>query len=86
MSAKVIALRLNKVCRYDLATVAIEERKRCAERGSWNAPEDGLSDDPPPTRLRLVHRLVEEVVEEERLKLVRLGIGRSDVVEEDRLG
>ena len=47
-------LSLEKICRYDLTPVTIEETKSCAEGGSWDAPENSLGDDTPPARLGLV--------------------------------
>lgn len=57
-------LSLEEVSWDDLAPVAIEEREGGAECGGRDTPEDGLCDNASPAGLRLVHGLVEEVVEE----------------------
>ena len=62
---EIVALRLEQVRRDDLAAVAVEERERSAERGRRDAPEHSLRDDATPAGLRLVHGLVEKVVEQE---------------------
>ena len=86
MRAEVVALRLEQVRGQDLAAVAVEERERGAEGRGGDAPEHGLRDDAPPAGLRLLDRVVEELVEEEGLEVTLLDEGRRDVAEEDGLG
>lgn len=85
MYARDAYLSLDEVGRDDFAPVTIEECQGGAERGGGDTPEDSLSDDAPPTGLSLVHSLVEEVVEEQRLEARVLLVRRRDVTEEDRL-
>ena len=54
MGTKVVTLGLEEVGRDDLAAVTIEEGKSGAECGGGDTPEDGLSDNSPPTGLGLV--------------------------------
>lgn len=78
-------LCLEKVGGDDLTSVAIEEGKGSGEGGGGNTPENGLRDDTPPARLRFVSSLVEEVVEEQRLKVAILLVGGGDVTKENTL-
>lgn len=78
-------LGLEEVGGDDLAPVAVEECKRCAECGDGDTPDHRLRDDAPPAGLRLVDSLVEEVVEQQRLELVVLLVRSGDVTEEDGL-
>ena len=78
-------MSLEEVSGDNLAPVTIEEGKSSGESGGGDTPEDGLGDDATPAGLCLVDGLVEEVVEEQRLKVLRLLVGRGDVTEEDRL-
>jgi hypothetical protein len=55
MGTEVVTLSLEEVGRDDLAAVAIEEGESGAESGGRNTPEDGLSDNSPPTGLGLVN-------------------------------
>ena len=54
MRTEVVTLCLEKVGRNNLAAVSIEEGESSAERGSRNAPENGLGDDTSPAGLGLV--------------------------------
>ena len=85
VGTEVVALRLEQVRGQDLAAVPVEERERGAERGSGDTPEHGLRDDAPPAGLRLLDRVVEELVEEEGLEVTLLDEGLRDVAEEDGL-
>ena len=78
-------LALQQVGGQDLAAVTVEEREGSAEGRKGNAPDDGLGHDAPPAGLRLVDGLVEEVIEEQRLKVLGLLVCGGDVTEEDRL-
>lgn len=82
---KVAYLCLEDVRGDDLTPVAVEERQSSAEGRRRDTPEDGLSDDASPAGLRLVDGLVEEVVEEQRLKVGRLRVGGGDVTKENGL-
>ena len=48
-------LSLNEVCRDNLAPVPIEESQSRAEGGCRDTPKNGLSDDTPPVKLRLMN-------------------------------
>lgn len=54
MGAKVVTLSLKNVGGDDLAPVTIQERESRRESRGWDTPENGLSDDAPPTGLCLV--------------------------------
>ena len=55
MGTEVVSLSLEDVGGNDLAPVTVQEGKSCRECRSWNTPENGLSDDTPPTGLSLVN-------------------------------
>lgn len=85
MKTKQTYLSLEEVGGNNLAPVTIEEGKSGGESGSRDTPENSLSDDTPPTGLRLVDGLVEEVIEEQRLKLAVLVVSGGDVTKENTL-
>ena len=68
VGAEVVALRLDQVRRQRRAAVAVEEGERRRVGRHRDARIDGRRDDPPPARLRLVHRIGEEGVEQEVLE------------------
>ena len=51
---KVIPLSLEDIGGNNLAPVTVQEGKSCREGRGGNTPENGLSDDTPPTGLSLV--------------------------------
>jgi hypothetical protein len=83
MGTKVISLCLEQIGREILSTVSIKPAESGAESRSWYAEKGGLRDDVSPTRLRFVNSLVEEVIEEEILKIWVVAISCSDVLQED---
>ena len=64
VSSKVISLSLEEVGRKVFGAIAIVEAERSAEGRCWDAPFGSAGHDLSPACLRLVYRLVEEVVEE----------------------
>jgi hypothetical protein len=54
VSTKVIALRLDEIGRENVAAVAVEEGKCCAERREGDTPEGTLSNNPSPAGLCFV--------------------------------
>ena len=78
-------MSLEEVSGDNLAPVTIEEGKGSGESGGGDTPETSLGNDSPPAGLSLVNSLVEEVVEEQRLKVAVLLVRSGDVAKEDRL-
>jgi len=54
VGTEVVTLSLEDIGRNDLAPVTVQEGKSCREGRGGNTPENGLSDDAPPTWLSLV--------------------------------
>ena len=78
-------LCLNEIGGNNFAAVSVEERESGAERGERDTPDDALSNDTPPAGLCFVNGLIEEVVEQERFKILVLLVRGGDVTEEDGL-
>lgn len=85
VGTEVVTLRLEEVGRDNFTAVAIEEGEGSAEGRCGDTPEDSLGDDTTPSWLSGVYGLVEEVVEEERFKVLVLVESVGDVTEEDAL-
>jgi len=83
VGTKVITLRLEQVGGQVLGAVPVEPRESGGECRGRYAEESSLGDDVAPAWLRLVDGLVEEVVEEEVLKVGVGAVGGRDVLEED---
>lgn len=77
VGTEVVALGLEEVGGQVLGSVAVVEGQSGAEGGGGDAPESTLGDNISPARLSLVDGLVEEVVEEQVLKV---GVGAVTVV------
>ena len=54
VGTEVVTLSLEDIGGNDLAPVTVQEGKGCREGRGGNTPENGLSDDTPPTGLSLV--------------------------------
>lgn len=54
MRTEVIALPLNEISWENIAAIAVEEGKGCAECRDGNSPENGLSNDTSPAWLCFV--------------------------------
>lgn len=72
VGAEVVTLSLQQVGGEVLGAVTVEERQGRGERRGWDAPECSLGDDISPSGLRVVDSLLEEVVEQQVLK-IRVG-------------
>ena len=83
VGAKVVALRLQQVCRQVLGAVAVVEAECGAEGRGRDAPQRALADGVAPARLRLVDGLIEEIVEQQVLQVRVLAVRGRDVLEED---
>ncbi len=83
VSTKVITLSLEKVGWKVLSTVTIEPRERSGETWGWETHLGSLSNDVSPSRLSLVDRVLEEVGEEQVLKVWVGAVRIGDVLEED---
>lgn len=83
VGTEVITLGLEEVGGEVLGAVTIEPRQGGAEAGGWDTEEGGLGDHVTPSGLGGVDGLVEEVGEEEVLKLWVGAVGLGDVLEED---
>jgi hypothetical protein len=84
VSTEVVSLGLEQVGREILGTVTIEPRESGGESRCWNTEKSSLGNDISPAGLGLVDSLVEEVIEEEILKVVVVTVSRSDVLQENR--
>lgn len=84
VSTKVVPLGLEQVGREALGAVPVVEAERSAEGRRGNTQQGGLADHISPAALRLVDRLVEEVIEQKVLELRVVAVGVGDVLEEDR--
>src|SRR5665213_1802852 len=83
MCSEEVALRLQQIRRQTLRPIAIVERKRRRDRGSWNANLDRLNDRLAPTRLVLVQRTRKKVVQQQVCE-IRFLVERSlDVAQEN---
>jgi len=67
--SKAISVCLKQVGRQILGAIAVKPAKGSTESWSWYAKKCSLRDDISPAWLSLVDSLVEEVVEEEILKI-----------------
>ena len=83
VGTEVVTLGLEKVGWEVLGPVTVEEGKGGGEARSWETPESTLGDDVSPAWLSLVNGLVEEIVEEEVLKVWVAAVGAGDVLQED---
>lgn len=83
VSAEVITLSLEQVCRQILGAVTIKPGQGSRESGGWDAEQRRLRDNVSPAGLSLVDGIVEEIVEEQVLQIRLLAVRGSDVLEED---
>jgi hypothetical protein len=83
VGTEVISLGLEKVGREVLGTVTIEPVKSGAESWGWDTEEGGLGDNVSPSWLCLVDSLVEEIIEEQVLKIWVLAVSGGDVLQEN---
>ena len=83
MSTEVITLGLEQIGREILGSISVIERQRRAERRRGNTPQRTLSNDIPPTRLRIMNSLVKEVIKQEVLQIRVRAVRLCDVLEED---
>jgi hypothetical protein len=84
VGTEVVTLSLEKIGWKILGSVSVVERQSGAEGWCWDTPKSTLADNVSPSRLCVVDGLVEEVVEEEVLKVWVRAVGLGDVLEEDR--
>ena len=84
MGTEVVALSLQKVGRKILRSISIVEAESSAEGWSGDTPESTLADNISPASLSLMDGGVEELVEEEVLKIRVLAVRAGDVLQEDR--
>ena len=84
VGTEVVTLGLEHVGGEVLGAVAVVEGKGGAEGRGGDTPEGTLGDNVAPAVLGGVDGVVEEVVEEEVLKVGVAAVGLSDVLEEDR--
>ena len=83
VGTEVVTLGLQQVGGQVLGAVAIVEAESGAESGCGDTPESTLRNDVSPAGLSLVDSLVEEVVEEQVLKVGVGTVGLGDVLQED---
>ena len=83
VGTEVITLSLEQVGGKVLGAVSVEPRKSSGESGCGNTELDSLGNNVPPSGLSGVDSLVEEVVEEQVLKIGVLAVGVGDVLEEN---
>ena len=83
VGTKVIPLCLEQICREIFSTISIKPAESGAESRSWYAKKCSLRYNISPTRLRFVNSLIEEVIEEEILKIWIIAIRCGDVLQED---
>lgn len=83
VSTEVITLGLEEVGGQVLGAVAVVEAESSGESRSGNTPQSGLADHVTPAVLGVVNSLLEEVVEEQVLKVRVVAVGIGDVLEED---
>lgn len=83
VSTEVITLGLEEVGGQVLGAVAVVEAESSGESRSGNTPQSGLADHVTPAVLGVVNGLLEEVVEEQVLKVRVAAVGIGDVLEED---
>jgi hypothetical protein len=83
VGTEVVTLGLEHVGREVLGAVAVVEGQSGAEGRGRDTPEGALGDDVAPAVLGSVDGIVEEVVEEEVLKVGVAAVGLGDVLEED---
>ena len=84
VSTKVVTLRLEKIGREVLGTIAVIPAERGAESRKGDAPQSPFTDDVSPAGLCLVDGLVEEVVEEQVFEIWIVAVGFCDILQEDR--
>jgi hypothetical protein len=83
VGTEVITLGLEEVGGQVLRAVAVVEAESGGEGRSGDTPQSGLADDVTPAVLSVVNGLVEEVVEEQVLKVGVVAVSVGDVLEED---
>lgn len=83
MRAKVVALCLQEVGGKGLGADAVVEAKRSAEGRGGDAPQCALGNNVTPASLRLGNCVVEELIEQQVLKIGVLAVGGGDVLKED---
>ena len=83
MSSEVISLGLQEVGRQILGSITVIEAKRGAECRCRDTPQCAFAYNVPPTWLRLVNCLVEEVVEQQVFKVGVFAIRSGNVLEEN---
>jgi hypothetical protein len=83
VGTEVVTLSLQQVGGQVLGTVTVVEAERGAESRCGNTPEGALGDDVSPAGLSLVDSLVEEIVEEQVLKVGVGTVSLGDVLQED---
>lgn len=81
---KIIPLSLQQVGWQVLGAVTIVEAQSSAEGRDRDTPESALADHVPPSALRLLDGVVEELVKEQVLQIGVLAVRPGDVLEEDR--
>lgn len=84
VGTEVVTLSLQQVGGEVPSAVSVVEAESSAESGSRDTPESTLADNVSPAVLGLGDGFVEELVEEEVLKVGVLAVGVGDVLQEDR--
>ena len=83
VGTEVVTLGLEEVGGQVLGAVAVVEAEGSGEGRSGDTPQSGLADHVTPAVLGVVNGLVEEVVEEQVLKVGVVAVGVGNVLKED---
>ena len=83
VGTEVVTLSLEKIGWEVLRPETVVEGEGSGEGRSWDTPEGTLGDNVTPAVLGSVDGVVEEVVEEEVLKVGVAAVGLGDVLQED---
>ena len=84
VGTEVVTLSLQQVGGEVPSTVSVVEAESSAESGSRDTPESTLADNVSPAALGLSDGSLEEVIEEEVLKVGVLAVCVGNVLQEDR--
>lgn len=83
VSTEVVSLSLEQVGRKILGTVTIKPTEGGAESRGWYSKKSSLGDNVSPSWLGSVDGFVEEVAEEQVLKVWILAVSSSDILQEN---
>jgi len=83
VSTEVVTLGLQQVGGQVLGAVAVVEAQSSGEGGQRNTPQSRLADNVSPAALGGVDGLLEEVIEQQILKVGVVAVGVGDVLQED---